>query len=152
MYRWWVFIHIAGVLLFLTAHGASVAVTFRLRSERDPVRVNALLSLSSAWIIPTYVSLGLLLLGGVVAGFVGRWWGTGWIWTSLVLLLVTIAVMYLMGTRFFRRIGAAAQARMAGRAGEDLEVLLTSGHLVGVAVLGFAVLAVITYLMIFKPF
>src|SRR6266568_5118009 len=30
-YRWWVFIHLAGVFGFLLAHGASVSALFRLR-------------------------------------------------------------------------------------------------------------------------
>ena len=46
MYNWWVFLHIAGVFAFLTAHGVSVGVAFKLRRERDPQRILALNELS----------------------------------------------------------------------------------------------------------
>ena len=47
LYPWIVFLHVAGVFLFFMAHGTSMAVGFRLRQERDPARVRALLDLSS---------------------------------------------------------------------------------------------------------
>jgi hypothetical protein len=47
LYQWMVFLHIAGVFAFLVAHGVSVGVAFRVRLERDPKRIMALLDLSS---------------------------------------------------------------------------------------------------------
>ncbi|MEX0790097.1 MAG: hypothetical protein WD178_04905 [Actinomycetota bacterium] len=73
MHQWWVYLHLAGVFGFLITHGVSVAVTFRLRTERDPAKVQALLGLSSASLPGFYPSLALLLVGGVLAGFSGRW-------------------------------------------------------------------------------
>jgi hypothetical protein len=95
-YTWWVFLHIAGVFGFLIAHGVSVGVAFRLRRERDPKRIMALLDLSNSSITLLYVSLLLLIGGGVVAGFVGDWWGDGWIWVSLGTLIVTIVAEAMM--------------------------------------------------------
>ena len=46
MHLWWVYLHILGGLLFMLAHGASAAVVFRLRRERDPAAVRVLLGLS----------------------------------------------------------------------------------------------------------
>ena len=42
-YPWIVFIHVLGVLVFFIAHGTSMVVGFRLKGERDPARVRALL-------------------------------------------------------------------------------------------------------------
>ena len=82
MYQWWVFVHLAGVFGLLVSHGVSVAVTFRLRAERDPARAATLLEISSSTITAFYVSLAVLLLGGIVAAFDGGLWGYGWIWAS----------------------------------------------------------------------
>ena len=71
MYNAWVFIHLAGVFGFLLAHGVSVSVLFRLQKERNPERVNDLIALSGSSIRMFYVSLGVLVAGGIVAGFVG---------------------------------------------------------------------------------
>jgi hypothetical protein len=46
LYPWIVFLHVVGVLLFFIAHGTSMAVGFRLKRERDPARVRALLELT----------------------------------------------------------------------------------------------------------
>src|SRR6266511_2088162 len=47
LYPWLVFLHIGGAFLFVLAHGVSALVAFRLRAERDPGRMTALLELSS---------------------------------------------------------------------------------------------------------
>ena len=46
LHTWIVFIHVAGVLGFLTAHGVSAGVALRLRGERDPAAVRTLVDLS----------------------------------------------------------------------------------------------------------
>ena len=46
MYEWWVLLHLVGVFVFLLSHGVSVGVLLRLRRERDPAKVAALLELS----------------------------------------------------------------------------------------------------------
>src|SRR5690242_2789254 len=47
-YRWWVFIHLAGVFMFLLAHGASVSALFRLRKERDREKIRQLIQFSGS--------------------------------------------------------------------------------------------------------
>src|SRR6266540_1695791 len=114
LYRWWVFVHVAGVFGFLVAHGVSVMVTFRLRRERDPAKVNDLLQLSGSSIRAFYWSLGVLLVGGVVAGFEGHWWGKAWIWVAIALLVLTSLAMYGMARPFYRRVGVVARAVAGG--------------------------------------
>jgi len=48
MYTWLIYLHVFSVLGFLLAHGSSAAVMFRLRVERDPARIGALLDLARA--------------------------------------------------------------------------------------------------------
>lgn len=93
MYQWWVFVHLVGVFGFLAAHGVSMGVMLRLRTERDPRRVSELLELSAWSIRGFYAALGVLLVGGVAAAFVGHLWSERWIWTAIGILVVTSVAM-----------------------------------------------------------
>jgi hypothetical protein len=154
-YQWWVFLHIAGAFVFLVAHGVSMGVALRLRQERDPKRIMALLDVSSSSISGLYVGLGLLLAGGVVAGFVGDWWGQGWIWVALGTLVGVMILMYATATNYYKRlrliVGAMADGSQAV-SDERLAELLSGPRPVVLAVTGFAGLLFILYLMLFKPF
>lgn len=154
-YQWWVFLHIAGVFAFLVAHGVSVGVAFRLRRERDPRRIMALLDLSSWSTSLMYIGILLLLTGGIVAGFVGDWWGSGWIWVSLGTLLVVIVAMYAVASGYYKRlrliVGAMADGSQAVSEGQ-LAGLLEGPRPWILAVIGFGGLLFILYLMLFKPF
>ncbi|MBA3553107.1 MAG: DUF2269 family protein [Actinobacteria bacterium] len=154
VYRWWVFLHIVGVFGFLVAHGVSVAITFQLRTERDPRRIGDLLALSGSSIRAFYVSLLVLLLGGVVAGFLGEWWSEGWIWAALAVLILTSIAMLLLARPYYRRVGLVARALAGGSEAvseEEFDRILRSRRPITVAVLGFGALLVILYLMMFKP-
>src|SRR5438094_7338427 len=67
-YNWWKFVHVAGVFGFLLAHGASVSALFRLRKERDREKIRQLIQFSGSTIRLFYISLLVLMLGGVIAG------------------------------------------------------------------------------------
>jgi uncharacterized membrane protein len=155
MYRWWVFVHIVGVFGFLLAHGVSVGVSFRLRRERDPQRIAALLELSGSSLALFNGSVVVLLVAGVVAGFLGHWWGQGWIWTALGLLVATSVAMSVLARPFYKRIRLIAEALSSGSEAvteEQFVSILRSSRPLTIAGLGFAALLVILWLMMFKPF
>ncbi len=161
MYGLVVLLHVLGAFLFVLAHGASMLVSFRLRSERDPVRQAALFDLSSTGINVMYVGLAILLLAGIAAGFMGGHWGRGWIWAALATLVVIMAVMYTVATPFYGRMRAAAGATVPEQvvarmkpppAPADLERIATSNRPIWLAAVGGAGLAFITWLMLAKPF
>ncbi|MDQ3871364.1 MAG: DUF2269 domain-containing protein [Chloroflexota bacterium] len=155
MYPWIVFLHILGVFTFLLAHGASVAVLFRLRKERDREKIRTLLELSGASMVGFYASILVLLAAGVIAGFLGNWWGMLWIWLSLGLFLAISALMYPLATRYFRRISNAVTMRPSGApmaSDEEVDALLRSGRPLLIAALGYVGIAAILWLMLFKPF
>jgi plastocyanin len=154
MHRWWVFLHLAGAFGFLMAHGVSVYVTFRIRNEREPARVSQLLELSSSSIGFMWYSIGVLLLGGIAAGFTGGFWGQGWIWAAIVALVATTAGMYGVATGWATRLRTISAAMAEGTEAvtqEQFEGLLRSRRPFTIAAVGFAGLLVILYLMIFKP-
>jgi len=146
--RFWVFVHVAGVLGFLAAHGTSTAVALRLRRERDRVRVQALLDLSRSTRKVNDVSLLLLLGGGIAAGVAGHLWGEGWLWTALILLVGLSAVTVPPIVRHYRRVRVAVH----GDSDRELETLLSSPMPVAAAGAGTAVILFILYLMIYQPF
>jgi plastocyanin len=154
VYQWWVFVHLLGVFGFLIAHGVSIAVTFRLRKERDPRRVSDLLQLSSSTIRAFYVSLLVLLLGGVVAGFMQDWWAQGWIWAALIVLIVASLAMALMARPYYGRVRLVARAMAGGSTAvsdEQFDQVLRSSRPALIMGIGLAALAVILYLMVLKP-
>jgi hypothetical protein len=163
IYQFWVFVHLVGVFGFLLAHGVSTAVALSLRRERDPQKVRALLELSSWSMAGFYVSILVLLAGGITAGFLGHWWGQGWIWAALGALVVMMGAMYGLATPYFNRLRQAVGAPTSGKRRRraepapppqvvDLEPLLRSSRPMLVVVVGIVGLVAILWLMVYKPF
>lgn len=163
LHPWIVLVHVLGAFGFVLAHGASVFAALRLRTERDPERVSALLQLSEMSLGLFYVGLLLLLVGGIAAGFTGGHWGRLWIWTALGLLVVIIAVMFTIATPYYgnlrRALGlrptpeketAAVSAAPVDTA--ELAAVLDSPRPYWLAAIGGIGLVVIIWLMLFKPF
>jgi plastocyanin len=154
MYEWWVFAHVLGVFGFLASHGVSMGVLVKLRSERDPVRVDELLQLSSRATGPLYGFLLLLIGAGIVAGFLGGWWDEGWIWGGIVTLVLVILVMYVIATPYYRRVRTITQAMVGGSQAvspKEYDQVLRSGKPMLVMAVGVVGLLVILFFMMFKP-
>jgi uncharacterized membrane protein len=155
-YQWWVFVHLAGVFGFLLAHGASVSALFRLRKERDREKIRQLIQFSGSTVRFFYVSLLVLVLGGVGAGLQNKayWFHQQWIWEAIVVLVVITVLMFIIARPYYRRVAEATELRPSGVprvSDEDLALRLNSATPTVVALLGFGGLAVILWLMIFKP-
>jgi plastocyanin len=154
VHRWWVFLHIAGAFGFLLSHGVSAYASLRLPRERDPARVSHLLELSASSVGLMWNSIGVLMIGGIAAGFTGRFWGQGWIWAAIVLLAVVIVAMYAMGTTWAARLRTISAAMTSGTEAvsqQQFQDILRSRRPYTIAAIGFVGLAAILWLMIFKP-
>lgn len=154
MYQWWVFVHLAGVFGLLVSHGASIALAFQLRRERNPARVETILQLSGNSIRAFYISLFVLLVGAFAATTDGGLWGYGWIWASLVTLTILMVAMYLVARPYYHRIRFVAGAMAAGSTAvtpQQFDDLLRSRRGLATIWIGLAGLALILYLMLFKP-
>jgi hypothetical protein len=153
-YEWWKLIHVAGAFGFLIAHGVSIGVSFRVRKERDPVRVLALLQLSGSSILALYVSLVVLVGAGVVMGFLRHWWSYIWIWAAIGVLAATILAMYAIATPYYRKVRLVAGAMAEGSTAvsqQDWAALLTSPRMFVVTAVGLGGLGVILWLMVMQP-
>lgn len=154
-FQWWTFVHIVGVAGFLFAHGASGFVAFRLRTERDRARVETLMQLSGASIPLMYISLLVLIVGGVGAGILLKSFAQGWIWTAIGLLVAVSLVMWVVNTPYYSRVKDAVKLRPSGVprvSDEELDELLNARAPMVSAGFGFLALAAIIYLMVMKPF
>jgi hypothetical protein len=162
MYPWLVFLHVVGVFGFLMAHGVSAGIAYRLRVERNADKVRALLELSAATYPVMYASLLLLLVLGIILGFMGSWWGRGWIWLSLILLVVIYAVMGRFGSRVYGQARKAAglpyfergrpQPAIESSTPEEINAVLDQGNPTMLTIVGCGGIVIIACLMMFKPF
>jgi uncharacterized membrane protein len=153
-YGWWKFIHLAGVVGFVAAHGTSMAATMMLRRFKEPQQVAGILQLSATTVSAFYVSTVVLLVGGVGAGVVGEWFNQGWIWVSLALLIGVGILMFPMARKHFRRIRMVIELTETGTAvsRDDFVRVVNSGNPIFTAGTGFVALLLIVYLMVLKPF
>lgn len=154
-YIWWKFLHVAGVIAFVMFHGVSMTVALQLRRERDRGRIATMTQLSGSSLRGMYVALLWLIVFGVIAGIQGDWWNDGWFWISVGLLVVAIAEMSAVARPYYERVKEAIEVRPSGvprRSDEELDEILRSPIGLWNTVFGIAVLAVIAWLMIFKPF
>ena len=163
LYPWLVFLHVLSAFVFVLSHGASATVAVALRWQREPERIRALLDLSAGTVGVSGGSLVLTLVTGIIVGFAGHWWGRGWIWASLVLLVATGAAMSILGAYYFNQVrgavgllptygGKKGDAPPAPASPEELEALLRSRRPIAVSVIGIVGLVAILWLMVLKPF
>ena len=157
---WLILLHIAGGFTFALAHGVSAFTALKLRRERDPARVTALLDLSKYSLPTSTLSLLVLLASGIAEGFAGAYWGRLWIWTSIGVLVVLFGFMGLRGVKHHDDVRHALG--VAGFYDHNrpvppadpvaLATLLDSPRALELAAVGGIGLAIILWLMVVKPF
>jgi hypothetical protein len=159
MYQWIVFVHVASILAFMLAHGGHMTAMWAMRGEPDPERMLTFFNdVPTATVLR--IVLGVVVLSGATAGFMGSWWGSGWIWISLLLLAIISVVMWRFGGEFFSIVEEAAEAAIAARTEDPpnpgpqaaYDAARRSWHTLGLSAIGLGGLGVILWLMMFKPF
>jgi len=162
MSHWIVFLHVLSAFVFALAHGASTKVVLKLRREKNPERLAALLDLSGEYINVLYVSLLVMILAGIASGFIGKWWGSAWIWLGLVLLFGISFGMYFMATIPLTNLrnaiglpsfgGTKNKTAESPASLEEIASRLAAINPLAIAVIGYGGLTLIVWLMVFKPF
>jgi hypothetical protein len=162
---WLKFIHVLGALALVLTHGASAAVAFKLRGERDRVRIGALVDLSNAYLNAFYLAFVIVFAAGILTGIGAGYWTSGqlWIWASLIVFIAIVIGMYALAMPYFRdlrralgiatfqdvRAGIAAPPPADDR---ELAALLASSRPMWVAAVGLVGIVLLVYLMVVKPF
>jgi hypothetical protein len=152
----WVLLHLTCVSLFLLFHGVQMWAMFSLEPalpDREKIFDRA--EQSRMVSTPMYVSLGLLVLFGVIAGIDGDWFSHGWwLWGAIVVLLVTIGLMSSIAGPFMKRIREGTTRWADGSypmPNAELEALLRGPRPRVIAFIGVAGLAILLWLMVYKP-
>jgi hypothetical protein len=156
MTQLWVFLHIACVALFLLFHGVQMWAMFSLAPalpDRDKIFDRAEQSrMASA---PMYVSMGLLVVFGVIAGIDGDWFSHGWwLWAAIVVLLATVGFMSAIAGPFMKKVREGTTRWADGSytvSDDELEGLLRGSRPRVIAFIGVAGLAILLWLMVYKP-
>ena len=108
LYPWVVLTHVLAAFAFALSHGVSAYAGFAMRANsRDPAAVRTLLGLSGMSIGGLYISLLVLLIAGITAAIMGGWFGRGWPWAAIVLVVLIIVAMYAMASRYYATIRSA---------------------------------------------
>ena len=161
-YPWVVFVHVAAAFLFVMGHGASMWASDQIRRERDPVRIRALLDLSSRSLGLVYGALLTLLIAGIIAGIMGGHFARGWIWASIAVLVAVGVLMYILASRYYGRVREAVGLRgyqtpkdapdPTPVSAEELALLVESRRPDVIGLVGIFGLLILLWLMMFKPF
>lgn len=158
---WLKLLHVAAGFTFALAHGVSAFTTLRLRGERDPGRVTALLDLSKLSLPVTDAAIVVLLVSGIIGGFVGNYWGHLWIWISIGVLVLLFAFMSVRGVQHHDAIRHGLGLKGFYDHGKTpapdpdpaaLAKALDSPRAIELAAVGFIGLGVLLWLMVVKPF
>jgi hypothetical protein len=159
---WLKFAHILGAFLFVGGHGVSMAMALRLRHEREPARMLALLDLSASALGLATVGMLVLLIAGIVDGIVAGYFGRLWIWAALVIFVGVGFAMTPMASGHFNaiRAGLGQRPRQLKPTDpdpvplplEEVLALAAGPRPMQVAAIGGIALLVLLWLMTFKPF
>ena len=131
--------------MFLFAHGVSGGASLALRGQLS-ADSRKLLRLSQVSSFVANPGLVLVIVTGVWMAFDGSWWGRGWVWAAVVVLVAVVAVMVYVSRPYYMARDAAAGPDdvLAERLGRTQPMLAAS--------VGLAGLLVVLALMVFKPF
>jgi hypothetical protein len=161
-YPWIVVLHVLGAFMFVFGHGASAFAAIRLRRERDPNRIAAMLEVSTFSYIAMGVGWVVLLGAGIVATFMAGLWGEAWIWASLVIFIVLTGYMTPRAAGWMLEVRHAVgiKSPFADKKDdpdpipatpEELDRILRSPRIFEVTAVGGIGLATIIILMVLKP-
>lgn len=160
--QWLIFVHVLAALTFFLAHGASAAMSFKLRKERDFARIRGMLDLSESTTILMGVAFLVMGLTGIILPFLIRIWNRGYIWLSIVLMLFVFIYMAMFNETHYKQLRrlVGLPYRKGNRqlpaeppsSPEEVEALLNKTSVTGLVVVGYIVPAIVLWLMIFKPF
>ena len=137
-------------------------MAFRIRSETNIDRIRAMLDLSAFTIRTLFRAFLAMGLTGLALPFVLKLWGKGWVWISIVLMLIVAIQMGLMDERRYkvlRRLvglpymkGSKEYPAEEPASQQDVQEFLKGLKTTDLVVYGFVIPIIVLWLMMFKPF
>ena len=159
---WLVFLHVLSAITFFLGHGASVAMAFKIRSETDFARIRAMLDLSASTVGIMFISFLAMGLTGLVMPFILKLWDKGWIWASIVLMIIVVVQMGMMNNKRYKHLRRmVGLPYMSGRkhfeaekpaSQAEVEAHLKKLRVEELTFVGYVIPMIVLWLMVFKPF
>ena len=159
---WLIFLHTLSAITFFLAHGTSMAMAFQIRKETDFSRIRALLDLSFSTIIVAFSAFLVMGLTGLIMPFILKIWNKGWIWASIVLMVIVFLEMVFMNEKRYkhlrRMVGLPYMIRGDRFPAEEpasqaeVEAYLKKLQVTDLVVVGYVIPMIVLWLMVFKPF
>ena len=145
LYLWLKFFHLAGLVVFLFAHGVSGGASLALRGAVT-ANTRPLLRLSQQSAMLSTPALLVILITGVWMAFAASWWGRVWPSASVVVFLAVTGAMFYVARPYYLARDAA------GGPDDALAERLSRTRPALALWVGLAGLVVLLGLMVFKPF
>ncbi len=149
MYPYLRYLHVLSAILYFMLHGGTASVTFLINREKNVDRVETLTHILGLVYPVSYWMFAVMVFSGVALGFLGKWWSQYWVWTSLGILLFIMVVMIWIGKRFLNQEIDKFEPPFAPSSAHRALPANTASLL---ALFGVGGMAVILWLMMFKPF
>jgi len=159
--RWLIFLHVLAAFTFYMAHGASVVMAFRIRSETDLARIRAMLDLSAASFLWMFISFLIMGLTGLILPFLIHLWGKIYIWLSIVLIVFVAVYMGIFNATHYNQLRRLVglpyrkgNKEVPGEPPSSLEeatTLLRKTSVTPLIVVGYVIPAIVLWMMMFKP-
>jgi len=158
---WLIFLHTLSAFTFFLGHGTSVAMAFQIRKEKDIARIRAMLDLSESTIIVMGIAFLIMGLSGLVMPFILKLWGKGWIWTSIVLMVIVFIQMALMNEKRYKilrklvglpyRQGNKIFPAETPASQSEIEAHIKKMNVNELVAVGYVIPMIVLWLMVFKP-
>ena len=159
---WLIFLHVLSAFTFFLGHGTSVAMAFQIRKETDLARIRAILDLSNSTIIIMGVAFLIMGLSGLIMPFILKLWGKGWIWASIVLMVIVTVQMAVMNEKRYKilrklvglpyRQGNKIFPAEAPTSQAEVEAHIKKLNVYELVAVGYVIPMIVLWLMVFKPF
>ena len=159
---WLIFLHTLSAITFFLAHGTSMAMAFQIRKETDFTRIRALLDLSFSTIIVAFSAFLVMGLTGLIMPFILKIWNKGWIWASIVLMVIVFLQMVFMNEKRYkhlrRMVGLPYMIRGDRFPAEEpasqaeVDAYLKKLQVTDLVIVGYVIPMIVLWLMVFKPF
>jgi hypothetical protein len=159
---WLIFLHVLSAITFFLGHGTSVAMAFQIRKETDFARIRAMLDLSNSTLILMGVAFLIMGLSGLILPFMLKLWGKGWIWASIVLMLIVFVQMGAMNEKRYKTLrklvglpymqGNKTLPAETPASQAEVEAHIKKLNVNELVIVGYVIPMIVLWLMVFKPF
>jgi hypothetical protein len=159
---WLIFIHILGAITFFLAHGTSIMMALQLRRETDFARIRALLDLSMSSMVLMFFSFLAMGISGLIMPFILRIWNRGWVWASIILMIVVFLYMVFMNDKRYKHlrrmvglpymIGGKRFPAEEPASQAEVEEHIRKLNVNELVIVGYGIPMIVLWLMVFKPF